>query len=323
MSPDRPRPRIGQEGLELDTTSNFQQEPSPAEDLRRPTALVHILTPEFHGFNPEDFNYIPDDVVARASAQDLQPSLFWAYVPKNKRQAQEVSAYSYQTADEGVMSVALTPQEYNTASESVDKLAQRMLSRVLTQRDAALRKRTGNDNARARSNEDLRIARRGAMRKVMERQTVMENLLEEGILPKIELIEKFREMTDGRSPNLSRGTRATVSKRFEELRNTVFDDMLDAIALQRDWTADMSAKAKRVIQKRLYISGTSTERVTNFREMIALASAYYGHKRALILTKIEDAKRYQRANPAVVTDISIVDEQRRREKKTGQLSFED
>lgn len=283
-----------------------------------PTALVHILTPEFQGLNPEEFADIPEEVAARASAQDLQPSLYWKYVPKGRRQTQEVSAFSYQTPDEGYVSVALTPEEYDTASESVDKLAQRVLNKVLTQRDVALRKESGDETARARSDEDMRVARRGGVRAVMDQQAAMKKLLETGIVPKVQLIERFIEMTEGRNVNLSRGTRKTVSKRFEELRTTIFDDMLDAVALQRGWTADMTARARHIIQKRMYVSGTVGERVSNFKDMLTLAQDYYGYKRALILTKIQEAKKYQRDNSDVVADIIAVDEQRQHEKKAKQ-----
>ncbi len=297
----------------------------PTEDYRperRPTALVHILTPEFHGLDTAEFADIPDQIVARASAAELGHSLYWRYVKKDKRSEPEVSAFSYQTAEGEFISVALTPEEYNTGSESVAKLAQRVFNRVLNQRDKALKKQTEDESARARSDEDKRAANRGSVRAVMDQQTNMEKLLTEGVMPKIELIEKFIEMTEGHNPNLSRGTRESVSKRFDELRTTVFDDMLDAIALQRNWSEDMTTRAKRIIQKRLYISGETRERVANFKEMLTLAHDYYGYKRALILTKIEEAKKYQRERPEVVADIMTIDEERRRAKETEQLRLE-
>jgi hypothetical protein len=196
------------------------------------------------------------------------------------------------------------------------------LNKVLAQRDTSLRKASGDDTARARSDEDIRTAKRGAMRAVIDQQTNMEQLLETGIKPKRQLIEKFTEMTQGHNFNLARGSREAVSKRFEELRTTIFDDMLDAVALQRGWTEDMTMRAKQIIQKRLYISGTVTERVTNFHEMLALAQEYYGYKQALLLTKIQDAKKYQRNNPEVLADIIAVDEQRRREREAKRLQLE-
>lgn len=291
-------------------------------DQQRPTALVHILTPEFHGFRTEDFADIPEEVVARASAGDLQPSLYWAYVRKSHRTEDEVSAFSYQTPGRDFVSVALTPEEYDTASESVDKLAQRMFNRVLTQRDRKLREQTGDDAARARTEEDIRAAKRGGLRAVIGKHQDMEALLTNGILPKIELIEKFIEMTQGRNPNMARGSRESVSRRFELLRTTVFEDMLDAVALQRGWTPEMSDRAKRVIQKRLYVSGTISDRVANFQDMLLLARDYYGHKWALIMTKKYEALRFMRSNPEALADIMAVDEQRRQVKEIRQLQFE-
>lgn len=292
-------------------------------ELRKPTALVHILTPEFHDLNPEDFYDISEEVVARATASRLQGSLYWRYVRKDDRKIPEVSAFSYPTPDEGVVSVALTPAEYDAASESVEKLAQRVFNKVLTQRDRALREETGNEDARARGDEDIRVAKRGGVRAAMEQQACMERLLEEGVLPKIELIEKFIEMTDGHNPNLARGSRESVSKRFDELRTTVFDDMLDAVALQRGWGEDKTARAKMIIQKRLYISGQTKDKVDNFKEMLALAQGYYGYKRALLMTKIQEAKKYQHDRPEVIADIMAIDEERRKAKEPEQLHIED
>ncbi len=288
----------------------------------KPTALVHILTPEFHGLDKADFADIPDVVVAKASAAELRPSLYWRYVRKDKRTAPEASAFSYPTPDEGIVSVALTPAEYSTASESIEKLAQRVYNRVLDRRDSKLREESGDESARARSEEDIRAAERGSVRAVMDHQANMEQLLGESIMPKIELIEKFIEMTEGHNANLARGTRESVSRRFDELRTTVFDDMLDAIALQRKWSEDMTVRAKRIIQKRLYISGKTREKVTNFKEMLDLAHDYYGYKMALLLTKIEDARKYQRAHADVVADIMTVDEERRQAKEAKQLQLE-
>lgn len=293
--------------------------PNPEND--KPTALVHILTPEFHGFVGAEFDDIPDTVVARASADELQWSLYWPYVRKSKRQITETSAFSYETPENGFVSIALTPEEYDQASESITKLAERMYNRILARRDEALRIETGDETARARSEDDIRIAKRGTMRGVMARRAKMGTLLEEGILPKIELIGRFIEMTEGHNHNLARGTRESVSSRFETLRTTVFDDMMDVIGLQRGWSEDMTAKAKRIIQKRLYITGTIRDRINNFKEMLALANDYYGHKRALILTKIFEVDQYQRQHPEVVADILAVDEERRRINEVKQLQL--
>lgn len=319
MSEFSPNPQLPITGLEAPSPGT---EVVSGRDRERRLALVHVLTPEFQGLNPEDFEDIPEEVVARASASELQPSLFWPYIKKGNRSTEEVSTFSYQTPDGNFVSVAMTPEEYDACSESVEKLALRVFNRVLTQRDAALRKETGDESSRARSDEDIRAARRGGMRVVMEQKANMECLLNEGILPKVELIKKFMEMASGRNANLARGTTETLGARVEELRTTVFDDMLDAVALKRGWTADMALRAKRIIQKRMYLSGTVGERIINFHEMSALALEYYGHKRALLLTKSENANKYMRANPEVVADIVKVDEERRLEKETRQLQFE-
>lgn len=309
-----------------DDPALFERDPLLAQSEREPvvrTALVHVLTPEFHGLDVAEFAHITDEVVARASAEDLEPSLFWLYVRKDRREKPEVSTFSYITPSNDVMTVALTPAEYTKASDSVEKLAQRRSMDVLATRDRKLQEETGDKTARARSKDDMRAANRGAVRAAMQRQADMEELLAEGIMPKIELIDKFNEMSRGRNQNLARGTRESVSQRFEELRTGVFDDMLDAVALQRGWTEEMTEKAKKIIQKRLYVSGTPKERKANFQEMLELAENYFGHKRALILTKIQEAKKYQHDRPEVVADIMAVDEQRLKAKEAKQLRLDE
>lgn len=321
--------------FELDPSLLSAEQQARAE-AKRPAALVHALTPEFQGLDESDiltagfhdldeteFEDIPEDVVARASAEDLRENLYWRYKRIGRRDEPEVNSMSYPTPEGDYQSVALTPKEYDTLSESLTKLGERVYNRVLARRDEKLSRETGDKNARARGPEDIREANRGAVRAIMSRQAAMEKLLQEKVIPKIELIERFLEMTEGKNVNLARGTRETVSSRFEELRTTVFDDMLDAVAVTRGWSEEMTARAKRVIQKRMYISGELKDRVANFKEMLALAQEYYGCKRALILTKIEDARRYQRGRPEVVADILRIDEIRRREKEAGQLPFDE
>src|SRR5690606_26706957 len=234
---------------------------------------------------------------------ELQSHLFWRYTKRSANDEESHSAIAYHAPGEGFVSVALTPEEYNVTSTSIKKLADRAYNRVLVSRDKKLQEATGDPLVKARNEEDERAAYRGAMRPVLESRAAMQDLLDTKVLPKIDLIERFIEMTQGRNPNLSRGTRETVSKRFNELRTTVFDDMLDVIGLQREWSPDMTERAKCIIQKRLYISGSKAHRVANFKDMLALAHDYYGYKRALILTRISEADRYVKNHPDVLADI--------------------
>ncbi len=287
-------------------------------------ALVHILTPEFHGLNPGDFDDIPDEVAARASAVDLQPSLMWEYIKARDRDTADAQrAIAYRTPNQGFVSVALTPEEYNAMSTSIEQLANRAFYKVLVSRDRKLQEATNDPMARARSDEDIRVANRGSLRPILKSQADMQDLLDTKIVPKIQLIERFTEMTKGRNSNLSRGTRESVSQRFDSLRTTVFDDMLDVIGLQRNWSVDMTERAKRIIQKRLYINGTNAERVANFKDMLALANEYYGHKQALIRTRISEANAYVKKQPNVLADIEATDEERRHAREAKQLSLDE
>jgi len=142
----------------------------------------------------------------------------------------------------------------------------------------------------------------------MAKKPQLQDYLQDKLLPRIQTVERFQEMTQHQ--NLNRGNKATVGEHFEYLRDFVFGDMLDAIGNQKNWDERQIDRAVSVLQKRLYISGTPNERVANFKGMLDLAKEYYGHKHAFVLTRIYDIDQYLEANQDAVRDVQDVDQER-------------
>lgn len=307
-------------GREMPNNNLMQasQELSPAahrsERLTR-IALVHVLTPEFNYLNPDDFADISNEVVERASPQELRMSLLdtGRYPGSYIRGSENVgtSTVAYRSGDRELSTVWLTvtPEEFGLFSRHVPMLGKTAFNSTLTSRDRKLREQTGDPTARARSDEDLAAAGRAAVRQVSSKLDQMTSYLSEEIQPRITTVEKFTEMTKHR--NLNRGSHETVQDRFEHLRLYVFGDMLDAVGNQRGWTARQAERAQRILQKRLYISGSPADRVSNFKAMLELAQEYYAHKEAFVLTRIADTERYLRQNRDIVYDIQRIDQERK------------
>lgn len=57
--------------------------------------------------------------------------------------------------------------------------------------------------------------------------------------------------------------------------------------------------------------------------MLALANEYYGHKQALIRTRISEANAYVKKQPNVLADIEATDEERRHAREAKQLSLDE
>ena len=298
---------------------SLMQDESPEQgsvvEVREPrVALVHVLAPEFHGLDPNDFADITDDLVGRASPAVLREALLdtdnTASSPLHGRDNKGKSVVSYRSGEQGlhVVWLSVTPTEYGLFSRHVDMLGRTAFNSTLASRDAKLRAETDNPAAKARTDEDVAAANRAAVRQVERKLPKMEAYLEEELESRIEVIQKFIEMTKHR--NLSRGTYATVQARFEHLRQYVFGDMLDAVGNQKRWTEEHARRADQILQKRLYISGTKPDRVRNFMEMLELAEEYYGHKRAFVLTRIWETREYLRKNQDAVDDARQKDQER-------------
>lgn len=292
--------------------SSFETPPQAHEREPR-VALVHVLTPGFHDLDPADFSDISPEVVERASATEIRKSLLDTGTKEEgqsrlkKQNNSGASVVGYKSA-EGWVNLSLTPKEYGLFSRYVGMLARTAFNRTLDIRDQKLQKETGDLSAKARTDDDIAAAHRSSIRNIKKKAPKMEAYLETDILPRIETVEKFMEMTKNR--NLNRGNHETVCAHFEHLRLYVFGDMLDAVGNQRGWTASQAAEAERILQRRLYIDGSTPQKVQNFKAMLVLAQEYYGHKRAFLLTRINETKKYLRDNPKAVADVDAKDLER-------------
>lgn len=290
----------------------------PESEAHERVALVHVLTPGFQGLDPSDFDDISDAVVERASPEVLRAALLdtanTPNSPLHGRDNKGKSVVSYRTGDsgKGIVWLSVTPQEYGLFSRSVEMLARTAFNDTLASRDKKIQEETGNKAAKAREDDDIAAANRSAIRQVTGKLPRMEQYLDEDIMSRIQVIEKFQEMT--RHRNLNRGTHETVQAHFEHLRLFVFGDMLDAVSNQKGWSASLTERAVRILQKRLYIDGSPADRVSNFKELLDLAEEYYGHKRAFVLTRIWETREYVSRNHEAAEDVKRVDAERANEK---------
>jgi hypothetical protein len=301
-----------------ETSPQLPFEGGPIEAPREPrVALVHVLTPEFHNLNPQDFADIDPAVVERASATEIKGSLLDTNTKEDEHsrlqspQSMSGSVVGYRSPN-GWVRLALTPKEYGLFSRYVGMLARTAFNRTLDSRDKKLQEETGDPSARARTDEDIAAANRSSIRNIKGKLPKMEGYIATDILPRLETIDRFIEMTKNR--NLNRGNHDTVHAHFEHLRLYVFGDMLDAVGNQRGWTAKQAAQAERILQRKLYIEGSAAGRTQNFKAMLEVAKEYYGHKYAFVLTRIAETQKYIRDNPTIVADVAAKDEERAREQ---------
>lgn len=290
-----------------------------AEQSERRVALVHVLTAEFQGLDPADFADPVQEIGELVKPAKLRESLLDTHTPgslplRNKGNEGK-SVVSYESGEPGLrwVHISLTPREFGLFSRHVDMLARTAFNATLTSRDKKLQEESGNKAAKARTDEDIAAAKRSGVRQVRAKVPKMQAYLSEELLPRIEEVNRFIEMT--RFRNLNRGAPDTVQAHFEHLRLFVFGDMLDAVSNHRNWTAAEAAQAERELQRRLYINGSPADRVANFRRMLELAQEYYGHKRAFVLTRVTETDRYLSTNRDAVEDAARIDEERAREQQ--------
>lgn len=302
----------------------FEQDPAnPAEavlergEQAKPTALVHILTPEFQGLDASDFSDISAESVDSAS-----PELIKKYLFDSRLDGDNVVRYQSADREGNWLSIAVNPEHFNLFSRHVPMLARTAINRVLESKDRAQRESTGEQGVRARTSQDIREANRAAVRAIMQKEEGMESYLVNELEPRAVLVSRFMEMTRGKNPNLARGKQEAVRERFENLRVFVFGDMLDAMRGTRGWDEQKTLRAERIIQKRLYIVGSSKDRVKNFEDMLKLAEEYYGNVRALVLGRLAEVHKYYRQHLDVVNDVVETDRQRFEEKQQKQLQLQ-
>lgn len=260
-------------------------------------ALVHVLTSEFQGIDPKDFEDIPDNFIPYVHPDSLRPSLLEAEDGE--------TAISYRTYEGSWKRIAVTPEEFGLLARHVPMLAKTAINGVLATRDKKLQEETGNPYAKARTDADLAASKRAAMRQVLDKGVRMRTYLHDELQPRIALIDQFKEMAQHKT--LARGSYKSVSERVERLRYKVFGDMLDAVGNQRDWTEEQSKLAERTLQKKLYLDPDKMRRVKSFKSLLELADEYYGHKQALVLSRMAEVESYRRKHPEVYQNMLATD----------------
>jgi hypothetical protein len=231
-----------------------------------------------------DYAHVPQSWLDEAAPEKLRLSLIDVPFSEADR-----SLVGYKSGiDRYNTWIAVTPREYKLLARHIPALARTALNTTLDAPSRAVDPFEDVNQA---------AAERSGSHAVEAKLTAMQALLERSIEPRRKLINDFLEMAS--YPNLNRGNRITVMNHFEQLRITVFGEMLLAVGNQRKWTrgSGKPERAEQAILTRLYIAGSPAERAQNFRGMVQLSDEYYGHKWALVKSRIKEAGDYLRDNP--------------------------
>jgi hypothetical protein len=247
-------------------------------------ALADVLTPEFGGIDPTDYEDITAQHVATLTPRRIRNLLIG--VPSPAKEGDNRSVIGYQPDDEpGLLWLAVTPQEYTLCPRSISALGRAAVNRTQA--------------AAARGQEYTQVdpviiakAQRSGVHAVEKKLVAMENY-QPAIETKVDLISRFREMTQ--HPYLSRGNLQTVGDRFTLLRE-VIDQMVVAMHGSAQWTETQQHLAIGTITTQLFLQPNPDHRNRSLAGFTRVADEYYSHKSALLRTKIDHAHRYVNAH---------------------------
>lgn len=240
-------------------------------------ALVHVLTPGYMNIDPVEFEPVSPVMFALAAPEHLRKSLIDV-----RPSTRSNTSVDYMPAGEHrPMRIAVTAKEYNLFARHIPALAQTAVTKTLEKFEA-----TG---AKIVTTEAHNAAARAGVHAVEGKHKSMVSYLDKQLKPRIHLLEQFVEMTE--HPTLARGNVLTMRDRVRELHREIFGDMLLVINHQRGWKPEEAQRASLSVDKRLFAGPNQVE---NFTGMVNLANEYYGHKRALVMGRLAEARTYLR-----------------------------
>lgn len=249
--------------------------------LERLPGLVHLLTPEAAGINPAEYEAITPEMVAQAEPSKLRESLIFGV--KHRPSDEDRSVVWFDGANERGQRVttwlALNPEDYNGVARNVAALGRTALNKTLE-------KYPKNERI---TDEVQAKARRSAIHTVTGKLAVL-GVREAVLSERLDVIKKFQEMAKPRNRNLNRGP--AVPGLFKNLMRDIVDDMVIAVANEREYPEASVELMRRTIDKRLYIAGTKTDRANYFAGLLDLAGDYYGYIDALYKTRIYESNKY-------------------------------
>lgn len=262
-----------QEQLPIVIPENEGRE-SVQQPVRQPRlALVHMLTPDFAGVNPEEFADVTFEDMVESSPMKLRASLI--DVPRNG-----TSAVGYWSSEERrEVWLGLTPAEFRLLARHPAKLGQTAMNAT---KNAYSEREQRTDEVRAK-------AKRSAIHAVESRQSRMTEYAAV-VAERLRLIDKFVEMDQ--YPNLVRAEITTTRERFQMLRQNVIENIISAAANQEDWAEAHSARIEKAVVRQLYIEPNLQRRYRNFNAILDLGRDYNRHKLRLIQARHNEVEHY-------------------------------
>ncbi len=246
--------------------------------LQRRPGLVHLLTPESAGVVPADYAEITPEMNAFAEPGLLKSSLIF------DRPTQGRSIVSFQPAGGGRFDrvyLALNPEDYNGVARSVGALGRTAINKTL---EAYPKPERATDEVQGKASRSAIHTVEGKLKNLYERTGVLEE--------RHRVIGTFQEMAQPRNRNLNRGP--TIPSRFNYLMKTIVDDVVAAVANQREYSEAGTELMRKTITNRLFVEGDFHDRADYFTGLLGVADEYYGYCVALYKTRIHESKVYLR-----------------------------
>lgn len=246
--------------------------------MQRRPGLIHLLTPESAGIPPNEFSDITPEMNAFAEPTLLRQSLIFDRPTKGR------SIVSFRPASDRRFDrvyLALNPEDYNGVARSVDALGRTAINKTL---EAYPKDERATDEVQGKAARSALHTVDGKLKNLIERTEVLEG--------RRHVISTFQEMARPHNRNLNRGP--TIPSRFNELMSTIVDDVVAAVANQREYNEHGTELMRKTITNRLFVEGNFQDRADYFAKLLELADEYYGYCVALYKTRIHESKIYLR-----------------------------
>jgi len=249
--------------------------PGPVRDLKSRNSFERAATPEYWGLDQANYADLDQQAVDLAAPSELEPSIIG--VPRGSH-----FESSYSPANtRGTLSVALTPVEFGRVTRSVPALGRAVASRTLSGRPA-----------RADFVSDQQAATRSGTHALREKLRVMQTYSQTLASDADRLASFTQAAKPGGEYGRAHMPEAEMRMEMTWIQQHIFGDMFLAMRSQRRWTPEQEDVMRRAVDWRLFFDRERNQHLTNWYDMLRLASTYVGHKRGLFAEKIFQARKY-------------------------------
>lgn len=244
-----------------------------ADLTRQRNSLARTLTPEYLGIDPFDYGDITDRM--RAAAEPEQLILGLVDVPKPSPGSTSAVSYWPGGAARSV-NIAVVPGEYRLLVRGPDAFSNAVRNTTLQSRPI------GDTHANA--------AERSVKHAHVTKFEAQNNYLHGTLEPWKGLLAQFRKAA--KHPGLSlMGNEISMRTKFETLRSGVFENMFEALRVQRGWDDRQMDFARRTVEARMVIDREHNQHLQYFAGFVAMSQEYFGHKSALFMDRAYRSRR--------------------------------